>query len=224
MLQIILAAILSVVFILSENISEHAEKHHKKLLSLSAGMFTAIIFMEIFPFISQGAQVAGDVIFVGMLASFTIYHLVEEHTYQHTRGLKRRKEINSFHIIGFFVENFINGFVLATFLLLGISPLIFLPFLLVVVSISLSLKHLDDRFNLGPSKYFLSLSVLFGAIVATFLSFSVLQIYIMLSLITGFLLYFVVRDMISKDSSGNPKYFLAGVIVVALLLELIKLV
>src|SRR3989344_2236059 len=223
-LQLIFAPILTFIFIISQEISEKAEKYHQHLLSLSSGMFIAIIFIEVFPLLSQASNVMGNSIFILMLAGFTCYHLIVKYTYQHTRGIKREKKIGHIHIVGFFLENFVNGFILTILLISGVSYIIFIPFVLVTLATSLSLKHLNDRFSLGNSKYLLSASVLIGTIVATVIQFSQRELYILLSIMSGFLLYFVSRDMIPKGIYGRPLYFLAGVILVALLLSLPNLI
>jgi zinc transporter ZupT len=137
--------------------------------------------------------------------------------------MRRKKDLGYIHIVGFFFENFVNGFILTILLISGVSYIIFIPFLLVTLAISLSLKHLNDRFSLGNSKYLLSLSVLIGTIVATVMQFSQKELYIMLAIMSGFLLYFVSRDMIPRGSYGKPLYFLLGVTLVLVLLQLTRI-
>jgi len=221
-LQLLLAAILSFIFMISETISEHVEKYHPHFLSLGSGMFIALIFIEIFPLINKGVNLFGDIIFLVILGSFTFYHIIEKYTYQHTRGHKRKVELGYIHVVGFFIENFVNGFIMAVFIISGVTVLIFLPYVLIVVAISLPLKHLDDKFKLGNLKYVLSLSVFLGAVTASILTLSGMQFYLILSVITGLLLYFVVRDMIPKGSYGKPEYFLTGVVLVTLLLQVVR--
>jgi len=223
-LQLIFAPILTFIFIISQEISGKAEKYHQHLLSLSSGMFIAIIFIEIFPLITQASNVMGNSIFILMLAGFTCYHLIVKYTYQHTRGIKREKQIGYIHVVGFFLENFVNGFILTILIISGVSYIIFIPFLLVTLATSLSLKHLNDRFQLGNSKYLLSSSILIGTIVATVIQFSQRELYIILALMSGFLLYFVSRDMIPRGSYGKPLYFLFGVALVFLLLQLTSII
>src|SRR3990172_995967 len=159
-LQLIFAPILSFIFIISEEFSEKAEKYHQHLLSLSSGMFIAIIFIEIFPLISKASLSVGNSVFVLMLAGFTCHHLIVKYTYQHSRGIKREKKLGYIHVVGFFFENFVNGFLLTILILSGVSYIIFIPFALVTLATSLSLKHLNEKFHLGNIKYLLSLSVL----------------------------------------------------------------
>ena len=223
-LQLIFAPILTFIFIISQEISEKAEKYHQHLLSLSSGMFIAIIFIEIFPLISQASNVMGNSIFILMLAGFTCYHLIVKYTYQHTRGIKREKKIGYIHIVGFFCENFANGFILTILLLSGVSYIIFMPFVLVTIATSMSLKHLNERFKLGNSKYILASSILIGTIVATAMQFSQSELYMILAIMSGFLLYFVSRDMIPRGIYGRPLYFLLGVTLVFVLLEITSMI
>ena len=223
-LQLIFAPILSFIFIISEEVSAKTEKYHQHLLSLSSGMFIAIIFMEIFPLISKASLSIGNSMFVLMLAGFTSYHLIVKYTYQHSRGIKRKKGLNYIHIVGFFFENFSNGFILTILLISGVSYIIFIPFLLVTLATSLSLKHLNERFKLENSKYILASSIMIGTIVATIIQFSQSELYIVLAIMSGFLLYFVSRDMIPRGSYGKPLYFLFGVTLVFVLLQLAAVV
>src|SRR3989338_2736124 len=129
-----LALVLSFVYILSSRFSRHAERYHEHILSLGSGMLLGILFAEILPsLISEGTAFLSPIaISTGILAGFVSYHLIEKYTYKHATSSKEiTKDIGYLHIAGFFIDNFLEGFVLV--LIFGLAAitnyLIFLLFI-----------------------------------------------------------------------------------------------
>lgn len=158
------------------------------------------------------------------IAGFTIYHLSEKYIYIHVIDRKSRlKGLQEFHLVGFVVDNAVIGIFLYVALqsFSGNATVLFLPFLFHVISASILLNHATEKFSIGWP-YFLALSAVLPAstLAAQYLYFSERELFALLPFLTGFLLYFVVRDALPKGRLGKPLYFALGVAVVAALLNI----
>jgi len=231
LIPIILAFVLSIVYIISNKISTRTERYHEHILSLGSGMLLAIIFSEVIPeLIDAGTKfLSSEMISLFMLSGFVGYHLIEKYTYKHVKTNKGLvKELGYLHVGGFFVDNFLEGLVLV--LLFGLTTVenllvyvLFVPLLLGDIAASITLNHLNDRFRLGKIGItILSLSIVFGAMVGSILNLQAQSFYIALAIITGIFIYFVTRDELPRGRKGKPKLFLIGLLSVLILFFLIR--
>ncbi len=226
-----LALILSFVYILSSRFSRHAERYHEHILSLGSGMLLGILFAEILPsLISEGTAFISPMgISGGILAGFVSYHLIEKYTYKHATSSKEiTKDIGYLHIFGFFVDNFLEGFVLV--LIFGLAAItnylifiLFIPLLLGDIAAAMTLQHINDRFKLhGIGSILMSMSIFFGAAFGVILNLTEKHFYIALAFIAGSFLYFITRDELPRGRKGQPLTFLIGLVVVMGLFVLIR--
>lgn len=218
-LQIILAFVLFLFYLLSKTFARRAEKYHQNLLSFSSGILISIIFIEILPELAQGAEIIGSGIYILMLLSFLVYHLVEKYIYLHAKSKREiKRELKEFHIFGFFLDNFIIGFFLAVVVFttsFSLSILLFFTLLISVIASSFILNHIEERFKVSNPVYLLlASSILLGSILATLLHLDHATLFMALAVTTGFLLYFVVRDSMPRGGEGKPVAFAVGVFVV----------
>lgn len=231
LIPIILAFVLSAVYIISNKISTKTEKYHEHILSLGSGMLLAIIFSEVIPeLIDVGTKfLSSEMISLSILSGFVGYHLIEKYTYKHVKTSKELiKDIGYLHVGGFFIDNFLEGFVLV--LLFGLTTIenylvyiLFIPLLLGDIAASITLRHINDKFRLGKiGLILLSSSIVFGAITGTMLNLGTQQFYLALALITGVFIYFVTRDELPRGRRGKPKIFLIGLLSVLILFFVIR--
>ncbi len=229
-IPILLAGILTFAYIISDRFSAHSEKYHRHFLSLGSGMLITLIILQVFPqLFGEGVSLLGNLVYIGVLAGFVIYHLFEKYIYQLTAKRQQLvQELGYLHVVGFLVDNFIDGFILVLLFGLAIFQnylilLLFLPLLLSNIAESITLRHISDKFKLSkPMVILLALTNVIGAIVATVLNFDKAQFYSTLSVLTGILVYFIVRDEIPSGKEGKPLFFIIGVVIISVIVLSIK--
>ncbi len=232
LLPIILAAILSIVFIISNRLSPKTERYHEHILSLGSGMLLAIIFAKVIPaLIEKGTSfLSPDTISLSILGGFVGYHLIEKYTYKHVKSsAKLEKELGYLHIGGFFIDNFLAGFILV--LLFGLVTLqsyllffLFIPFVLETIAISATLRHIAGKFRLGKfGLIFLSLSIFFGAVSGAMMNLQEQNFYLALAIMTGVAIYFITRDELPRGRKGKPALFIIGLATMLALFLMINL-
>ena len=226
-----LALVLSFVYILSSRFSRHAERYHEHILSLGSGMLLAIIFAEVLPSLMEhGVKYLSPInISFTILVGFVSYHLIEKYTYKHATTSKQiTKDIGYLHIAGFFLDNFLEGFVLV--LIFGLASvtgylvyILFIPLLLGDIAAAITLQHINDRFRLhGIGSVLMSMSIFFGAAFGVVLNLTEKHFYIALAFICGAFLYFITRDELPRGRKGQPITFLIGLLAVMGLFMLIR--
>jgi len=224
-LALSLAAVLSVVSFFSERLLKHTARYHDQMISASAGSFIALIFAEFFPRIFSGAALIGapsidKVLFAIVIFGFLGFHLAEKYVYQHVRErAEMMRELAELHVLGFFVDHFMVGFVLALLSLISAvdaALIIFVPFVAHVVVSAFSLRDIRTRAGLGtPFDVFLSSAPLIGAAAIAFLPLSLTATYAIFAYVTGALLYLTVRDVLPTGRKGRP-FWTAAVAVATL--------
>ncbi len=227
---ILLASILTLVHYFSEHGSKHINKYYNQVISLSAGIFITYILLEILPELSIAATVVGESIYIALLVGFVAFHISEKYVYQHVRNKKELlEELEHLHIAGFVIDHFIVGFTLVLlFHLPGeysvLGWLVFVPFVLHTISSTLSLKHICRHLKATKlERLALSTSTIAGAAIATIMNLQKEPFYIAFGFMMGMLLYVVVRDILPQEREGKPYYFIIGVMLSMILIELAKL-
>jgi len=221
-LVILFALVLTAVHYFSGVYSKPIEKWHSKIISFSAGLFIAFIFLYILPEVFAGVEILGDTIFLLLLLGFVIFHVAEKYIYQHVKNKDEMlKDLAGIHTMGFFLNHFVVGMLLYFSTdpdkgILGI--LVFLPLLLHTLSSSLSLNHIDRHFNSRPLSILIAFSPVFGALFAMLLQINVGVHYTFYSFAIGALLYIVVRDMLPQKGEGKPIFFIIGLVISAILI------
>jgi len=215
-----LAAILSIVYLFSYRISKNLERWHEYIISIGSGMVITVIFVEVLPdLISEGVKfLSANAIALSIFGGLVGYHLIEKYTYKHSSKTILRERLGYLHVVGFIIDNFLEGFVLV--LIFGLTQIdnfvvlvLFIPLLLGDIAASTTLKHLDDRFNLGfIGIAFVSSTVLLGALTAMYLNLSGGLFYSAVGIITGVFLYFVTRDELPRGRKGKPLVFLLAIL------------
>lgn len=223
-----LAFILSLVYLIGNRFFKKTEKYHPHIMSLGSGMLITLIILEIFPQIfTSGFASIGSFVFLGLLSGFVGYHLFEKYAY---RRRQRVKNLGRLHVIGFGVDNFIDGFILVLFFgLAGIQNvlilLLFVPLLLSNIAEPISLRHLHKGLKLRASTFtLLAFTTVYGAVIGAFLTLNDAQFFFAMSVMTGILLYFVVRDEIPAYPKDRPVFFLVGVIAIALIILSVRMI
>ncbi|MEE9377566.1 MAG: hypothetical protein V3V33_05975 [Candidatus Lokiarchaeia archaeon] len=126
-------------------------------------------------------------------------HLAEKYIYRHIMNKQELLEdLKVVHIIGFGLDNFLVGFIIASLVELDFSVVINLsvPLFLQMLTSSISLDSIDTRINDKYSKIILSVLPILGAILGIVLEFEHLVTNYVLAFVLGILFYMIVRDVI----------------------------
>ncbi len=218
---IFLAFILSVVSYYSTKYIKIVFRYYDEITSFSAGIILTLIFFEFLPLLFDG-NVLGRYTYGILFLGFILLHLSEKFVFQ--RVIKKKdliKDLAYLHSSGFFLDHFALGFILTFFFLL--KPLetillLFVAFLLNVLSSALSLRNIRDKAEFGTlSRIFLSSSPFVGAVVISIFNLPQPVVNATLAFIIGMFLYLVVRDVLPEREKGKPVFLIIGIVLTSLI-------
>ena len=223
-LGLILALVLTVVHLLSGFLEKFTKKYNPKLLSLSAGILIAVLFLEILPSFTSRIMLISPILFILPLLGFVAFHSIRAYNIKH---IQTKKELNArfrkSNILAFFIEHFTIGFALVSFTTISpsISLILFLPFVLLTISSysSIILKIIDTTSKTNITRIVLTLSTFIGAITGILLSFNSIIYLAALGYATGALFYITSRDIIpAEERKESMIFFYMGLILTIILL------
>ena len=205
-----LAFALSAAHFLSEKYAGRLEKWHSQILGLSAGLFLAVLTIDLLPRVLVSKE-SYYFLFAGLVA----YHGLEKYVYQHSLPKDIQQNVGLAHVAGFFFDNFFDGIVIVLVFATAETAalLVFVPLLLHKLSSSLLLSHLTETVHhVKQHRFLLSTSTFLGALTAWQLQIHAApqQYSSVFSFLLGTLLYLVVRDMIPGGKRGDLGFFIAG--------------
>ncbi|MBT3690999.1 hypothetical protein HOG16_02020 [Candidatus Woesearchaeota archaeon] len=218
---IYLALILSMFHFISGIFVKFTRKHISKLMSLAAGILISIIFIEMLPEFARQALETNYLLFILPLMGFVAFHSIRAYNYKHIKTKKELKgRFRKNHILAFFMEHFIIGFILTiSFKTPVVSLLLFLPFILLTISSSILLRIIDKTSKSNILKLALGSSTLLGAITATLFSFNELFYIGSFGYVLGSLIYIVSRDIMpAEEKKESLLFFVIGLIFTSALL------
>jgi len=208
---IIIAVIMGLTDFVGHRISDLAAGHRDSVLSFSAGLLISLLFLVLVPnIISMGVS---EFLFFLMLVGFLLMHLVEKYIYRHIMNKQELLEdLKVVHIIGFGLDNFLVGFIIASLVELDFSVIITLsvPLFLQMLTSSISLDSIDTRINDKYSKIILSVLPILGAILGIVLELEYLLTNYVLAFVLGILFYMIVRDVLPQGRRGSSVLFFSG--------------
>ena len=218
---IIIAVIMGVTDFIGHKISGLAAGHRDSILSFSGGLIISLLFLILVP----GVIAIGvlEISFFFILIGFLLMHLVEKYIYKNIINkqelYKIKNNLKVVHIIGFGLDNFLVGFIIAAFVELDFFIVIELsvPLFLQMLTSSISLDSIDTRLNEKHSKYskiILSVLPILGALLGIILEFEHLITNYVLAFVLGILFYMIIRDVIPQGKRGSSVLFLAGNLIV----------
>ena len=222
MIEIIYGLILGIFHYFNEEIDKKVHKYKTQVVSLSAGVAVAYIFLVLFKELFEVEGFSSYLLIV-VLLGFTILHVVEKHVYQEKSRKKKLKELKEIHSISFFVYHFFIGIILYYFAGEGFRSglFFFIPIFLYSTLSAISLSEIDAKVReSGVVKLLLSLAPVLGVVVAMIFSIPLWLYSSILAFVLGVLIYVVIRDQIPYKKKGSPLYFVIGVTVMLLLLLL----
>lgn len=221
-LGLILAIILTIIHLLSGTLVKFTKKYHEKLLSLSAGILIAILFLEILPSFTSKIILISPALFLLPLMGFVAFHSIRAYNIKHIETKKElRRRFRKSHILAFFIEHFTIGFTLVSFTSINpsIPVMLFMPFILLTISSSVILKIIDKTSKTSKPKIFLAFSTLIGAISGLVLALNPVIYLAALGYATGALFYIISRDIIpAEERKESMMFFYIGLILTVILI------
>lgn len=206
-----LAIIMGLTDYFGHRISGLAGKNRDNWLSLSGGILTALIFLILIPDLI--ATDFSEISFFFILIGFVFMHLAEKYIYQHeTNKQELVDELKLIHIIGFGLDNFLVGFILASVLEVDLSVALNLsiPLFFQMLTSSFSLDSIDTPKSSSLSKIILSVLPILGALLGILLELDQAISNYLLAFAIGILFYMIVRDVIPQGNRGRASLYLLG--------------
>jgi zinc transporter ZupT len=221
MLPVLLGLILAVAHYFSERIEPRDPAIKHKVVSFIAGISITYIFLLLLPEVYEGIESLSNFLFLFILAGFAGFHLIEKHIYQHRSKEILQEQLRTAHSTTFFIYHFVIGILLVELVSINVlsGVLFFIPILFHTAVSSASLKgiHVSIRERM-ILKLVLSLSTLFGVLLAYSLMIPSNILHALLGFIVGSLLYIVIKDSIPRETEGKAAYFVLGIIIYAIII------
>lgn len=191
--------------------------HRDSVLSFSAGLLISLLFLILVPDVISNGNT--EILFLFMLVGFLLMHLAEKYIYRHAmHDQELLEDLKIIHIIGFGLDNFLIGFIIAALVELDFSVVITLsvPLFLQMLTSSISLDSIDTRLNEKYSKIILSVLPILGALLGIVLEFEFLLTNFVLAFVLGILFYMIIRDVLPQGRRGSSVLFFSGNLVTIL--------
>ncbi len=220
-LPVFYSLVLGGVHFFNEKIQIHQEHVRIRVISFIAGIAVTYVFLNLLPEVYKGYQVFDRFIFISLLSGFTLAHITEKYIYQHSAPQTLRESLGGVHSTAFFIYHFFIGIILVNLnrssFLDGV--LFFLPVLFYSSVGLLALEKIHPKIWEKPYvKFLLSLSTLFGVLLADlFLGFQLL-FSVLFGFVVGAFLYIALIDFVPKEARGRPEYFVLGVLTYTLII------
>ena len=220
-LPVIYSVILGVIHFFNEKIQIRQEYVRIRVISFIAGISVTYMFLTLLPEVYDGFEVFDRVIFISLLAGFTISHITEKYIYQHSAPQALKESLSGVHSVAFFIYYFFIGVILVRLNQINTlnAVLFFLPVMFYSAVGILSLERIHAKiWEKSSVKLFLSTSSLAGVLFADFiLQFSTL-FDLLFAFVIGTFLYTALMDFVPREAKGRPEYFTLGVLIYTLVI------
>lgn len=210
-LAYVLTVILSLADFLSEGLLHPKQKYRERLLSFAAGVAVTYLLIKLLPEIYERVTNGGNILFFMILLGFLIIFLIERHLYKHKMKTRFKREHRIFHLSFFFIYNFLIGTLLVDFVNRGSEEalLFFVPFLLYTI---VEILPREFKFEHKYQGILYSAAPIYGTILAMNVRFGALYYNTTLALITGALLYLILREAIPPEKQAHTKFYILGTV------------
>lgn len=232
-----LAVVLAFIAFYGERFCLRCSPHESKIISFAAGISVTYIFLQLLPELYEGIRHLNKFLFSFVLLGFITLHMSEKYIYQHAARAMLLEDLIRLHSASTFVYHFIIGVVLLNLAALDNfnALLFFAPVLFHGTATSITMhkvhevkakaektgkerKLLEDVSGKPWVRLLVAFAPLYGVLFAFFAPLSPQLQFSLLGLIAGALLFLIIKDTVPREREGKPAYFMAGVILYALLI------
>lgn len=197
----------------SETVARLCHNYRPQIISLSGGIATTYLFLELIPRFSENSLELSKYLFLTILIGFSLLHVVEKYFHQHFTKKRFKKElaIEESSVIFFF--HFMLGISAVMLTKIGAVDgiLFFIPMLIYTVVSTLPLKQTGSKTIRTVIAFSTLIGVGFASIV--YKTPDPLLTNIFLGFMIGALAYTVIRHSIPTGKKGKPLFFAIGVLV-----------
>jgi len=223
MLTIAAGLLLSIIHLVAPKLENIIHGKHKQIMSLSAGMFLAYIFLEALKVVFKAHLELGVIIIILFFSGFALYHIFSKYLYQHTKDRKKLEvELDELLYAGSAADSIFTGFALAVILDIN-EPVYFalIPFVLHSFSATLSFQSHHGHFKTPKIlQYLLAFLPLLGAVIGEAVILETGAFHYLFAFVTGAILYISIRHMLPEGKEGDLVYFAIGALTGSILLIL----
>jgi len=216
-LALILGLLMSIVHFLGEELEEYIGDYRDQVLSFSSGASITYIFVQLMPEFHRIASESTQAIFMFPLLGFSSIHLMEKYVAKmDIEEKKMREDYREIHSAFLFFYHGAIGYLIASLIAQDAFSglLFFLPILMHVAVSSFSINELHESLSRKKSvKIAISFAPLLGVIIYSLGTLSRQQFNPVFGTVIGMFFYVVIRDSIPEKDRGQPKEYIAGVII-----------
>jgi hypothetical protein len=208
---------MAAVHFLGEELEGFISGYREQIVSFSSGASITYIFVQLMPEFHRIAAESTELIFVFPLLGFSSVHLLEK--YVAKSGLddeEMRKEYGEIHSAFLFMYHGAIGYLIASLLAeSAVSGLLFfLPIILHVAVSSFSVTELHESFVRRKTvKYAITVAPLLGVLIHNLGTVAEHHFNPVFGTVIGMFFYIVIRDSIPRDERGQPREYIAGMII-----------
>ncbi len=206
-LPLILAAIISITYYYSNKYNIKHKEWNKRIISFSAGVSITYVLLELFPTFTEGALILNRLLFLALPIGFIAHHIIEKEIYKHNKSHDLIKMLSLEEQIFSFVYHIIIGIVLVTFVKADILSGVL--FLIPMVSYTFLSNLPTEKHSSRIKAVLFSGSTIIGVVIGVLMN-KVVPIWIdfmLMGLVTGVLLYTIIRHHIPFGAKGRLGYF-----------------
>lgn len=219
---LIFAIVLATVHFFSEKMNITNKLWHTRAISFVAGISVTYVFLSLLPETYQAFEKFDRVVFIFIVFGFTAVHITEKYLYKHLeKGKNLSHSLKEVHSIAFFIYYLLVGTVLVDLSQRGFvqMTLFFIPILFygAVGLVSLDKIH-KTVIQISPLRFALSISTIIGVLIADLLLKTGIIFDAIFASVIGVFIYVALIDFVPREKSGEPAFFVLGVIVYTILI------
>lgn len=227
LIAFLLSVILGVIHYLGDGLKIPQDPKRYRIISLAAGISIGYLFLDLFPRTFAAAERLQSRVFLFLLLGFSIVHLVEKYVYQHADKRNLEKELKAVHLTTFFFYYLFIGCVMTELTRQETyQGLLFLfPVALHAGLSSASLSEIHGQLKHRQiERILLALAAPLGVVLAVLINIPPHIYNIMISGISGILLYVFVKEFLPEKRLGQPIFFVMGLIIFYALMQLFYII
>ncbi len=215
---LLLAVSISVVEFFSKKLNLRHKRYYYQVVSLSAGVSSSYMLLDLFPLFAEGAFQYGKFLFLFLLLGFIAHHVIEKEIYKHNRLNELVRMLSLEQQVFYYVYHVILGIVLMALMSQGVVEGVFFGVSILAYTLVSNLP--TDPHPSLRRMVFLSSSTLVGALVGLFIA-NVIPGFVrfaLIGLVAGVLMFTITRHHIPHGRVGRVGFFVLGFLVYAMLI------
>lgn len=198
--------------------------------SFGGGLAITYVFLQLLPELDNSREIAGNSIHFVTLLGFMVFFVMEHVAFRLSEKTRTTHEIVHYSFFIRLTFTWLYNWLLAFTLLEYVHESLFstLIYLLVLIVHVMHNDHALHKHNpqhyMQWGRYSLALAPLLGWLASIMLTTNQLIAELLIATLAGFVIFRVFNEELPKQQHTNIKVFIAGVVISAMLLQLVKVV